>query len=355
MPGYKAAKHDVHEFLNKLVNEREPSSRCPHRADLMDVVSRAAYQDGQPFNEADRVSNAHLPYANGFVYAGRICALMLYALLKNERILKAVQDEVDTAFAAGLPTLLDLRRMITLHNCLKETYRRYPVAPAVPRYAAKTFEFEGYTIPEGSYVFIAIVVPHFDERYFTDPYTFDPHRFAPPRREDARPYAYSPYGLGTHVCLSVGLVESVVMTTMCGLLRSLDFELDPSGYELRSSTDPVPGPERRFRLRVHPRQAPASAPARTPAESELDTALPGLSLSPDELKRFTDGVVRRSYSPGALIIRQGAAADEFFVVVEGEVEVEREGLQGRHERLAVMGPGRYFGEIGLLRDVDEFL
>jgi hypothetical protein len=33
-------------------------------------------------------------------------------------------------------------------------------------------------------------------------------------------------------------------------------------------------------------------------ESELETALPGLNLTPDELKRFAGGVVKRSYSAG---------------------------------------------------------
>jgi cytochrome P450 len=133
--------------------------------------------------------------------------------------------------------------MATLRNCVKETLRLFPIAPAVPRYAARTFDFEGHTIPEGSYIFIAVVAPHFDEQYFPGPDRFDPDRFAPPRSEGARPYAYAPFGLGLHVCPSAGLVETVVLTTMCGLLRNMEFELDPPEYKLRSQVDPVPGPE----------------------------------------------------------------------------------------------------------------
>src|SRR5207244_3033868 len=117
--------------------------------------------------------------------------------------------------------------------------------------------------------------------------------------EGARPYAYSPFGLGLHVCPSAGLVETTVMATMCGLLRELEFELDPPDYKLRSSVDPVPGPERAFRLKVH-RRNPAAVSIPT-LESELETALPGLNLSPEELKHFADGVRRKTYSPGAVI------------------------------------------------------
>ena len=354
-PGYKRAKERVHNYLHEMIAGREQAipdpSSTSRRADLMDTVARAAYPDGRPFNEADRVSNAHLPYANGVSYAGGICSTIVYALLTHPHILKAVREEADAAFADGIPSLRDLRRMTKLANCLKEIHRRYPVAPVVPRYAARTFEFGGYTIPKNSFVFVAIVVPHFDERYFVNPYAFDPDRFAPPRSEGARPYAFCPYGLGRHVCLSVGLVEVVVLATLCGLLRTLDFELDPPGYEIRFSTAPVPTPEKAFRVRVHPRSEPPSMPPGSPADNESEPVLLSVRLTLDEMKRFAGGFERRSYSRNAPIIRQGAAAEEFHVVIEGSVEVERELPGGRTEHLAVIKSGGYFGEIGLLHGI----
>jgi len=338
LPGYKKSKSAFHLFINDGVLEHERrSSDSDRRPDLMDIVARAVYPDGSPFNEADRVANGHLPYANGFIYAGRICATMLYALLKHPSILKIVQTEIDAAFAEGTPTLKTIRRMTMLHNCIKETHRRYPVAPAVPRFAARTFEFAGYTIPRGTYLFVAVVLPHFDERYFADPYKFDPARFAPPRSEAARPHVYAPYGIGTHVCLSVGLVETVVMTTMAALLHTLNLELHPPDYEMRTAIDPVPGPESRFRLRVVGRRQAGTGVL----EGELESVFPSLSLSADR-------IARRLYPRGSTIIRQGDVADEFFIVVDGEVEIERTNSSGVVEHLARIGRGGYFGEIGLL-------
>lgn len=53
--------------------------------------------------------------------------------------------------------------------------------------------------------------------------------------------------------------------------------------------------------------------------------------------------------PGSVVVRQGAPADKFFIIVEGEVEVLRED-DGEERTLNQLGPGDYFGEVAILRD-----
>jgi hypothetical protein len=55
------------------------------------------------------------------------------------------------------------------------------------------------------------------------------------------------------------------------------------------------------------------------------------------------------YSAGEVIARQGAPADKFFIVVEGEVELVQED-DGPADPIEVLGPGRFFGEVAILRD-----
>jgi MFS family permease len=50
--------------------------------------------------------------------------------------------------------------------------------------------------------------------------------------------------------------------------------------------------------------------------------------------------------PATVVVREGDAGDRFYVIVEGEVEVSVEG-----KSIATQGPGGYFGEIALLKDV----
>jgi uncharacterized protein YhbP (UPF0306 family) len=52
---------------------------------------------------------------------------------------------------------------------------------------------------------------------------------------------------------------------------------------------------------------------------------------------------------GDVVVRQGAPADKFFIVVDGEVEVLRES-DGETRTLATLRRGQFFGEIAILRD-----
>ena len=53
---------------------------------------------------------------------------------------------------------------------------------------------------------------------------------------------------------------------------------------------------------------------------------------------------------GDVIVRQGAPADKFFIIVDGEVEVERDD-DGTTRKLATLTNGQFFGEMAILRDL----
>jgi small-conductance mechanosensitive channel/CRP-like cAMP-binding protein len=75
----------------------------------------------------------------------------------------------------------------------------------------------------------------------------------------------------------------------------------------------------------------------------------GRSLEPAELEALATGLAVESWMPGAALVRQGAAGDSLFVVVEGtlEVRVDREDGGGTVVVNRVV-PGEIFGEMSLL-------
>ncbi len=76
----------------------------------------------------------------------------------------------------------------------------------------------------------------------------------------------------------------------------------------------------------------------------LAKALPSAAGTIQPLLRHVE---RRKYDAGTTIIQQGAIADYFYVVVAGFVEVITVDSQDQPRLLTTLGPGDYFGEIGL--------
>jgi CRP-like cAMP-binding protein len=80
--------------------------------------------------------------------------------------------------------------------------------------------------------------------------------------------------------------------------------------------------------------------------THLALALPRLSATQiaGVVPRFETAV----FPPGAVIIRQGDAPQSFYVVVRGAVEVVNHHPSGYDILIGTLGPGEYFGEVGLL-------
>jgi len=70
------------------------------------------------------------------------------------------------------------------------------------------------------------------------------------------------------------------------------------------------------------------------------------------LEAAADGARRESVTAGTEVIREGQPADDFFVVLDGALDVSSmgEGIEGAAV-LGALGPGDHFGEIGLLEDL----
>jgi CRP-like cAMP-binding protein len=141
------------------------------------------------------------------------------------------------------------------------------------------------------------------------------------------------------------------MTTVAALLHTVHLELDPPGYVLKTTINPLPGPEAHFHIRVREQRETEVSRLR-PARS-LTGLLSGAFplLNRELVTQITPKVALLTYAPGTTIIRQGDPPDKFYIILKGEVEVVRE-QSGRDARwLASLTEGNFFGEIGLLQGI----
>ena len=67
------------------------------------------------------------------------------------------------------------------------------------------------------------------------------------------------------------------------------------------------------------------------------------SCAPQEVASIAAVAPEHTYEPGQIVVTQGTPGQAFYLITEGRVGIERDGLP-----LGAFGPGDFFGEMSLL-------
>jgi cAMP-dependent protein kinase regulator len=133
---------------------------------------------------------------------------------------------------------------------------------------------------------------------------------------------------------SFGELALVTAATRSATVRALEesevFEIDKGTFD---------------RLLADMIHVPEFAPT-LEAMSQLREMESFSSLEPDELAQLLERGEWVNVAPGEVIVKQGEVSDAFYAIGSGQVEV-----LDKRKVLSTLGPGAYFGEIGLLLDV----
>lgn len=74
------------------------------------------------------------------------------------------------------------------------------------------------------------------------------------------------------------------------------------------------------------------------------------TLQEQQLDLLTSLVSRKNFPRGATIMLAGGITDSLYIVISGRLKVMISDDEGREVILAILGPGEYFGEMGLIDD-----
>jgi CRP/FNR family transcriptional regulator, cyclic AMP receptor protein len=69
-----------------------------------------------------------------------------------------------------------------------------------------------------------------------------------------------------------------------------------------------------------------------------------------EFGRLFQALAVRNYQEGEVLFEEGDVGRALFILESGQVEITSDS-DGQHHRMAVLGPGGYFGEMSLLDDL----
>jgi alkyl hydroperoxide reductase subunit AhpC len=143
-----------------------------------------------------------------------------------------------------------------------------------------------------------------------------------------------------------------------GATHRATFIIDPTGtllhmsvneHDVGRSVDEVLRILRAFRTGA---LCPADwGPGKATLTSEddwLEKVFPDLA-GPD-LESLAEQAEKVTFGDGDTIVAEGDTADRFFVIAQGEVRVTRRTPEDEEIELATLGPGQFFGEVGLLAE-----
>jgi sterol 14-demethylase len=227
----RRARNRLHKRLAGLLDARRQKPVDP--PDFLQTLVDARYRDGSAVPDSVVVNLVLLVmYAGQETITGHL-SWAIIDLLQNPEYLKEVVDEQHDLYAGNRDLSIErLARLRRLDRALLETQRLHPVAYIGQRTAVETLDYRGYTIPEGTMLFVAGCVSHRLPELFDDPDQYLPDRFTEGHDHDS--YRLIGFGGGHHRCPGVDFAHLEMKVVLSLLLQHLDLEL--------VDTDPRPDP-----------------------------------------------------------------------------------------------------------------
>ena len=250
LPKFRRTRRRIEELGQQIIADHQPENRRDKPTDYVDELLELHHTDPQFMPETDLWIAALGPFFAGLDTVTSITSFMFYELLLHPDLLERVTAEADALFAEGMPTVRDLRRLDVTHRVAMETMRCYSLSPMIQRTVSNSFEFEGYKVPAGASLALALSVPHYMEEHFPDPQRFDIERYTAERAEHRQRGAYSPFGAGAHMCLGNSLAEVLIALNVATIVRETSPVLHPSNYKLKIKWLPVAQPKKSFKFKM---------------------------------------------------------------------------------------------------------
>jgi steroid delta-isomerase-like uncharacterized protein len=232
--------------IGDLVRQR----RATPGSDGLTVMLTARAEDGRTYTDVEAVLEVHHVVVAGFI----VFALMAEAmrrLAEDPRLRERCREEIAANAPTGPLTAETLASMRRVAAVVMETKRLTPLVPLAFGRAARHFTCDGFDIPQGWTVYLALHLNNRDPSVFKDPERFDPDRFGLDRAEHhAHPMAFIPQGAEPptgHRCLGLDYSTVLASAFVALLLRGYDWELPPQ--DLRTDWSKRP-PEPHDGLRV---------------------------------------------------------------------------------------------------------
>ncbi|KAL1509697.1 hypothetical protein ABEB36_004399 [Hypothenemus hampei] len=229
--GYQAIASHIVEYFSKVVKDTlsHREANGIERKDFLQLMLQLKHHG--KINENDRVdenqkikhlltdndivAESFFMYLAGYETSATTMVFALHELALNQEIQNKLRNEITEVIEKhGEITYEAVMDMEYLDKVVKETLRKYPIVPVLPRTCTKDYKIPNtnVVIKKGTAVQIPCIGLHSDPEFYPNPKIFDPERFSVEnkmRRPDA---PWIPFGDGPRQCLGMrlGLLQTKV-------------------------------------------------------------------------------------------------------------------------------------------------
>jgi cytochrome P450 len=241
------------EYFRRLI----PQRRAGGGDDMFSRLCRAESEEGARFTDADVIDHMVFLMMAAHDTTTSTLTSMTYELARHPSWQERLRDESRALGKARLD-FDDLEKLEAMTWVMKETLRRYPALPIIPRVALRDFEWEGFRIPKGVMVVASPIHTHHMEQWWPEPQRFDPERFTPARAEDEKhTHSWVPFGGGAHLCIGYRFAEVQVKSIMHQMLLGHRWSVG-EGYRMPVQQAPISKPLDGLPLQLEMLSAPHS-------------------------------------------------------------------------------------------------
>ncbi|MEM9128257.1 MAG: cytochrome P450 [Pseudomonadota bacterium] len=195
---------DGRNVLVQYLQSEITGRRGSKRTDMFSVLANATDENGNSFTDVDVVEHmifimmaAHDTLASsGTAFIAEIAQDSAWQDRLRQQILSTLFDPSAIQYE-------ELGALTDIEMAFNETLRLHPPLSNTPRRALESFQFGGYEIPKGSYVWISANYTHTMPSIWPEPTRFDPARFEANCVKQRHRYAWIPFGGGAHKCIGL--------------------------------------------------------------------------------------------------------------------------------------------------------
>lgn len=245
--GYLNAAARYEQSIRALIDAKR--QRGGDESDVLSMLMQVQDEETQTgLTEEELLGHVGGIFVAGHETSANALTWTLLLLSQHPQIAADVLDELEGLLQGGAPTLETLQQLPLLERVIKESMRILSPVSWNGRVTAQPTELGGYSLPEGTEVFVSISQTHHMGDLYPDPESFNPSRW-----ETITPtaYEYNPFSAGPRICIGAGFAMMEIKIVLAMLLQRYRLEFVPENPIDRAGVI-IMRPKHGMSMKVHP-------------------------------------------------------------------------------------------------------